>query len=134
MGISNTIEDNSNVNTAYSEIEITSYHLTPQIDDGISICEKAVELCEDPIAKSKALLLLATGYSYKLAECRVRSSRELLEKNAYNAYNKYLFSNSVSISFALLLLKFFILNRSLRCYAIQSEIIYYLCVPTYQIL
>ena len=106
MGIYNRIEDNSNVNTAYSEIEITSYHLTPQIDDGISICEKAVELCEDPIAKSKALLLLATGYSYKLAECRVRSSRELLEKNAYNAYNKYVFSNSVSISFALLLLKF----------------------------
>ena len=101
-------------------MEITSYHLTPQIDDGISICEKAVELCEDPIAKSKALLLLATGYSYKLAECRVRSSRELLEKNAYNAYNKYVFSNSVSI-----FLKVFYPKQNSRCYSLQSLAVMY---------
>lgn len=72
-----------NINpTHYSSIYIA------QFDDGIRLCEKAVDICEESIAKSKALLLLATGYSYKLSECRVKCEREELEKKAYNAYNK----------------------------------------------
>ncbi|XP_067941615.1 tetratricopeptide repeat protein 7B-like isoform X2 [Watersipora subatra] len=64
------------------------YDKLHQIDDGIQLCEKAVELCEDPISKSKCLLLLATGYSYKLSECRVNDKREELDKQALSAYTE----------------------------------------------
>lgn len=65
------------------------FNLFSQIDDGITLCEKAVHLCEGALMKSKALLLLATGYSYKLADCKVRTEREQLERKAYSAYNGY---------------------------------------------
>ena len=92
------------------------------------LCEKAVSLCEESIAKSKALLLLATGYSYKLAECRVKSERQELDKKAYDAYNKWVIYYCIIdniISTYLLLCIFFSLVGCFTCVPDSFKLVYW---------
>jgi len=59
-----------------------------QVDDGIEMAKLAVDKAEDSLTQSKAWLLLAVGYSSKLADCRIHTERESLQMNALHAYTR----------------------------------------------